>query len=125
MLNRLSQGDCWLCGAPHPATTIDRRAAYQFGLSSLFLTTLLVALVLSVYRLAPALGICLAILAVPALLHTCVAVARKSVRGQAVSVSEKASTFARALGAAGAIVLMLLVFYLLSILHPTGRFSTW
>ncbi len=49
-------------------------APFQFGLSSLLLITTLVAVILSISVMVPGIGICLAIVSVPALVRTYVVV---------------------------------------------------
>jgi hypothetical protein len=103
---------CWLCGwkqgdpvgvrptspqklnpyaspAPNPADL-----KWTFSLSTLFLWTALVAVVMGVARLAPGLGIALGIISFPAALHTTALVAyRKRRSGHALSVQEKIFAF--------------------------------
>lgn len=103
---------CWLCGwklgnlvvGPRKGspTTNPRAAAlrnpadlkWTFSLSTLFLWTALVAVVMGVVRIAPGLGVPLAIIAIPAALHTTALVAfRKRRSGHALTVPEKLFAF--------------------------------
>jgi hypothetical protein len=94
---------CWLCqaplaaatsGAPFKATNYERHAKFQFSFASLMVTIALIAVLLGVFRLAPGLGVFLAIIVAPAWITTCVKVAfRSSERGQ-VTLGQKAGIFA-------------------------------
>jgi hypothetical protein len=98
---------CWLCGkalqeggagAAGSAGPVERRAAYQFSLSSLLLIITLVAVLLGVFRIAPGVALALAFLTAPALVKTCIAVARRKARGQRVAPLAKLGIFAGSLG---------------------------
>jgi hypothetical protein len=105
---------CWLCGwktgdpvfvrperktgsadNPYaaPAPSADDLAR-TYSLSTLFLWTTLVACVMGVVRIAPGLGIVLAVLSLPAALRTVGRVGRlRTKTGRAMTVSGKISTF--------------------------------
>ena len=108
----LNPGDanCWLCHALPPtlvAADVVRRAGlgelddthaatggrFQFGLSSILLFVTLFAILCSIIKMSPGLGIPLAILAAPALLRTCVVALRQSARGKSMSAGEKTQLF--------------------------------
>jgi hypothetical protein len=84
--------------APHePAHTDDLPlppiGPFQFGISSLLLVTTLLAVICSITVMVPGLGIVLAILAVPALVRTCVVASRRAARGEPTPVGKKTSIF--------------------------------
>ncbi len=60
----------------------QQHATFQFGLSSIMLIITLAAVLLGVYEMAPGIGIALAIVAIPALIPTCIISMRKG-RGRA------------------------------------------
>jgi hypothetical protein len=114
---------CWLyCAAlPRPGTggavfedaaaiweppRLDPPAgSFQFGLSSLFLLMTLAAILCSVIKMNPGLGIAMAILSTPALVWTMVAASRRRSRGNPMSPGRKAGMFIVALLAVvGAVV---------------------
>jgi hypothetical protein len=80
-------------------------ARLQFGLSSILLFVTLVAILCSIIKMSPGLGIPLAILAGPALLRTCVVALRHSASGSPMSASEKAQAFAVSLAMVFTVVL--------------------
>jgi hypothetical protein len=106
---------CWLCGwklgdpvrvgpkqaspsnenpyaSPAPRDPADLK--WTFSLSTLFLWTALVAVVMGVIRIAPGLGIALAILSLPAAVHTiAVSAYRQGQSRRALSVPEKIVVF--------------------------------
>ncbi|MGO8689882.1 MAG: hypothetical protein ACLQLG_09620 [Thermoguttaceae bacterium] len=108
---------CWLCGgaaAARPggaavaaATAAARiqsgsfaeyrpaatRGRFQFGLSSLLLIMTLVAILCSIIKMAPGLGIVLAILALPALVRTCIAASQEGASGQPMPFGKKLGVF--------------------------------
>lgn len=103
---------CWLCGwkpgdpvgiRPKGPPTVNPYASpalkpgdlkWTFSLSTLFLWTALVAVVLGVYRIAPGLGITLGIFSLIAALHTTgIAAYRKKRLGRALTVQEKILAF--------------------------------
>jgi len=103
---------CWLCGwklgepvavprqglpTTNPHAAAPRNPAdlkWTFSLSTLFLWTALVAVVMGVIRIAPGLGVPLAMIAIPAALHTTALVAyRKRRSGHALTVPEKIFAF--------------------------------
>jgi ribosomal protein L40E len=110
---------CWLCGwklgdpvgvrpkppgpskdnpyaSPAPRNPADLK--WTFSLSTLFLWTALVAVVMGVVRIAPGLGIALGIFSLPAALHTtAVAAYRKRRSRRALTVPEKILVFIESL----------------------------
>ena len=98
---------CWLCGAAlepiaaeavQPSVGSERRAAYQFGLSTLMLMVTLAAVVLSVFRMSLGVGLALVFLTTPALVRTCITAARRKARGQPMSPLAKTGVFAATFG---------------------------
>ncbi len=98
---------CWLChtalepiaaGAAQPSAVLQSRGAYQFGLSTLMLTVTLFAVLCGVFKMAPGLGVVLAIVVTPALVRTGMAAARKKECGQPMTPSEKVGAFAGSVG---------------------------
>lgn len=106
--------NCWLCGwklgepvgvrPKHAGSTNANPYAspalnpadlkWTFSLSTLFLWTALVAVVMGVVRIAPGLGIALGVLAIPAALHTTAIAAKRERRtGHALTVPEKIAAF--------------------------------
>jgi hypothetical protein len=65
----------------------------QFGISSLLLIVTLVAILGSIANMAPGLGILLVIVAVPALVRTCIVAYRNLACGENMSAAEKAGVF--------------------------------
>lgn len=98
--------------------------AMQFGLSTVMLTITLVAVLLGVAKLAPGLGVLLALVVLPAYLRTCIAASRRSGRGQPMSTGAKLGSFglnlcivvvvAIAVIVAGVVALLAVCFSLLS-----------
>jgi len=106
---------CWLCGwksdhpladrpmqqgpseeNPHASPNPPNRGNlnWTFSLSTLFLWTALVAVVMGVVRIAPPLGIALGVVSIPAALHTFgVAAYRKSRSGRALTLPDKILAF--------------------------------
>ncbi len=105
---------CWLCGwklgdpvrarprevgpskaNPYaPPTLNPADLKWTFSLSTLFLWTALVAVVMGVVRIAPGLGIALAVITFPAALNTVgIAAYRKRKSGQAMTVPDKLAAF--------------------------------
>jgi hypothetical protein len=72
---------------------MNAKAPFQFGLSTMLLITTLVAVILSVSLMVPGVGICLAIVSVPALVRTYILVRRKREVGKSASNQEKALLF--------------------------------
>jgi len=77
-----------------PVVILDRRAGLQFSLATIMLSITLVAVLLGVFRMAPGLGIGLAILVTPAFLRTCIVTARRKARGESISLAGKLGSFA-------------------------------
>jgi hypothetical protein len=103
---------CWLCGwkfgdpvgirpkQEGPSSLIPSASPnrgdlkWTFSLSTLFLWTALMAVVMGVVRIAPGLGIALGILSIPAALHsTAIAAKRERRPGHALTVPEKIEAF--------------------------------
>jgi hypothetical protein len=66
---------------------------FQFGLSSILLFVTLFAILCSIIKMSPGLGVALAILAAPALVRTCVVALRQSARGKSMSAGDKTAFF--------------------------------
>jgi hypothetical protein len=73
---------------------------FQFGISSLLLITTLVAVVMSVSVMVPGIGICFAIVSVPALLRTYILVRRRRDANESATNSDKVVLFLLCLGIA-------------------------
>ena len=108
---------CWLCqapvvlaasGTPFKATAYERHAAFQFSFASLLVTIALIAVLLGVFRLAPGLGVLLAIIVAPAWIRTCITVTFKQSRQGAVTFGQKAGVFATSLAIVIGIGVMLI-----------------
>lgn len=99
-------------GTPNPADL-----KWTFSLSTLFIWTALVGVVMGVVRIAPGLGILLAIAALPAALITVgVSSYRKRRSGRSLTPGEKAGTFAASFAAiAGTIAIVILVAIVIAI----------
>ena len=100
---------CWLCQQRMEARTVPpgRRteaspnaAAAQrtFGLSSLMLLIVLIAVCLGVMREVPGLGIGLLLLATPAAVRTAIASSRREARGEPMRAAQWLWAFASSLG---------------------------
>jgi hypothetical protein len=89
---------CWLCNEPVPVAAEPgpppHTGRFQFGLSTLLTVITLAAILLSIGVTSPGLGIVAAMLALPALVRTCVVAARRRSEGESLSASEKAGVFA-------------------------------
>jgi hypothetical protein len=104
-----AQAACWLCRAESPlgpaaGTPIARAprteerppsptGRLQYDLSSLMLFMTLIAILSSIIGMNPGLGIVVAILAVPALVRTCVVASGGGARGQTLSPGGKVAVF--------------------------------
>jgi hypothetical protein len=101
---------CWLCQAVLPSHGADaapvlatlvpepRRSAqpgrpFQFGLSSLLLLITFVAILCSIIKMDPGLGIVLTVLAAPAMLRMLIVAFQRQQSGVPMSPSEKAGVF--------------------------------
>jgi hypothetical protein len=102
---------CWLCSgalAPEAADAqpaepsvasaqappdYQGRAALQFGLSSLMLVMTLFAVICGVFSISPGIGLAVCIVAAPALVRTCLVVARRKSRGRSVSGVQKTGMY--------------------------------
>ena len=108
---------CWLCFLDRmpdpvsrpalrpPAPVIEPRAAYQFGLSTLLLTTTLFAVICGAFAIAPGIGVALVLVVTPALVRTAMNAVRGKVRGRPMSVPEKLGAFIGSVGVVLAICL--------------------
>jgi hypothetical protein len=114
---------CWLCGhpigpdavirkgaglseTPLMATVVDDRSGaagssadyqervrFQFGISSLLLLMTLTSVLFGLFSMAPGLGIAAMVLAVPALVPTCIAAMRKGSRGRPMTALQRTAVF--------------------------------
>ncbi len=93
---------CWLCGREQqpdgsepssPFAVAPRKTAGQFSLATVFLIITLIAVCLGTLRLAPGVGVLLMIVAAPALIRTCVVVAKEKRGGHSLSIGEKLVAF--------------------------------
>ncbi len=99
---------CWICKRPFasdvPGTAelaggaSEQRATFQFGISSIMLIITLAAVILGVWQMAPGIGIALAVVAIPALIPTCIISMKKGARGRPLTPSEKFGVFAALAG---------------------------
>ncbi len=95
---------CWLCherfngerpSVVPPPTVYERNAVFQFSFASLLVTIALFAVLVAIFRLAPGLGILLAIIIAPAWIRTCLTVMRRqSLQPQTLAWGEKSAIFA-------------------------------
>jgi hypothetical protein len=113
---------CWLCGHPIGPDAVVRRGAglsetplmatvvgdrsgtagssdyeervrFQFGISSLLLLMTLTSVLFGLFSMAPGLGIVAMVLAVPALVPTCIAAMRKGSRGRPMTALQRTAVF--------------------------------
>jgi hypothetical protein len=101
---------CWCCrhslqkcgtaASPILAEEVDKngpqskdRAKFQFTLASIMLIVTFAAVLMSIYVMAPGLGIALFILSAPALVRTSVVAMQRGSRGKPLSFGEKAGIF--------------------------------
>jgi hypothetical protein len=75
------------------ARHIHERTKFQFSLASVMLIVTLAAVLMSIYTMAPGLGIALMVLSVPALIRTAVLAMQKGSRGKPLAFAEKAGIF--------------------------------
>jgi hypothetical protein len=80
---------------PNPAAAAVQRT---FGLSSVMLIIALIAVCLGVIRVAPGVGVVLAILATPAAVRTAIASSRREAKGLPMAGGERLWAFAGSLG---------------------------
>jgi hypothetical protein len=100
----------WLPDEPPPPLP---QARFQFGLSTILLVVTVTAILCSITKMRPGLGIPLAIFSLPALVRTCLVVRRWDARGQPMSTGHKASVFVvTVFTIAAAVVAGILVFYI-------------
>lgn len=108
---------CWLCGHPigpdavvrrgaglsetplmatvvdDPSADYQERVRFQFGISSLLLLMTLTSVLFGLFSMAPGLGIAAMVLAVPALVPTCIAAMRKGSRGRPMTALQRTAVF--------------------------------
>jgi hypothetical protein len=97
---------CWLCNAklspssagaarqtPLQAQLVDSNRPFQFGISSLLLVITFVAILCSVVKMNPGLGIVVAVLTVPAVLRTVLVAFRQQQGGKPMSAAGKTGVF--------------------------------
>lgn len=93
---------CWLCRRERhaddartsaPFAARERKPSGQFSLATVFLIITLVAVCLGTLRLAPGVGVLLLIVAVPALVRTCVVGVKEKRGGHSLSIGEKLIAF--------------------------------
>jgi hypothetical protein len=94
-----------LVEAPTKVLPSAGKAKFQFSLASIMLIITLVAVILGAWRMDPRLGIVLAILAIPALIFTCIIASRRRACGQPFSIAKKIGVFAAWL-CSGAIIVL-------------------
>jgi hypothetical protein len=97
------QAKCWLCHAaitaagivptPRPEQAARPSGRLQFGLSSILLFVTLVAILGSIFRMSPGLGIAAAILSIPAVLRTCMVALREGAGGARMTAGDKTAYF--------------------------------
>lgn len=105
------QAECSICHAEMPPGAAAQRAGsipswpqaehspapptrhLQFGLSSLLLFMTLAAVLCGIIGMNPGLGIAVAILAIPALVRTCVTASRRRAGGQSMTSGQKTAIF--------------------------------
>ncbi|HEX3996971.1 MAG TPA: hypothetical protein VHX65_00295 [Pirellulales bacterium] len=127
---------CWLCGwrtgdpvsadpkqrakprrNPHVALpNTGKRLQWTFSLSTLFLWTALIAVVMGVVRIAPGLGIPLAVLSLPAALQTtAIALNRRRRSGMPLTLGNKIADFVESMA-------MVIVFAAVSVFTAIAAF---
>jgi hypothetical protein len=74
-------------------TNIHDRTKFQFSLASVMLLITFAAVLMSIYSMAPGLGIALMVLSVPALVRTAVIAMQTGSRGKPLTFGEKAGIF--------------------------------
>ena len=94
---------CWLCGESlAPATgrepvlvaeLVESDRPLQFGIASLLLVITFVAVLCSLIKMNPGLGIVIAVLTLPAMIRTVLSAFRRREAGRPMSGGDKASTF--------------------------------
>ena len=72
---------------------LHERTKFQFSLASVMLIVTFAAVLMSIYTMAPGLGIALMVLSVPALVRTAVIAMQKGSRGKPLTFAEKAGIF--------------------------------
>ena len=103
---------CWLCGRALPdtaATTaatppmiaqiIPAESPWTFSISSLMLVTMLAAVCLGLWAIAPGLAVVVSVVALPALARTFTASARRKARGERLTPLQNLATFAGSVAA--------------------------
>jgi hypothetical protein len=93
-----------LAVGPGRAPAAEQQAHFHFSLASLLLIVTLCSVILGAATIAPGLGVALAVLATPPLVHTCVMATRRRRRGRPMDAVEKTVLFAASTGAVVAIL---------------------
>jgi hypothetical protein len=101
----------------------EPRTKFQFSLASILIVMTLVAVLCSIYTMAPGLGIALMVLSVPALIRTVVLAMQRGSRGKPLTFGQKAGVFAAWIGLSVVIVIAAGVAFFVSCLVglPTGK----
>jgi hypothetical protein len=100
----LEATDCWLCHAKLPplgavimASIVpeadNAKRPFQYGLSSILLVITFAAILCSLIKMSPGLGIAVAILTTPAMLRTILVAFRQRQSGEPMSAGDKANIF--------------------------------
>jgi hypothetical protein len=134
----INASKCWICKRPLasdvPVTAelaggaAEHRATFQFGISSIMLIITLAAVILGVWQMAPGIGIALAIVAIMALIPTCIISMQKGARGRPMTPSEKISLFMVWLGLAAVVLIaagiaFVITCYPLGLVHAMSPMS--
>ncbi len=107
---------CWLCRsnlaahgpyAPPRNNPYDELASWQISIGSLLATVTILAVALGVFRLAPGLGVMLAVVVVPAYIRTCVVIAQQHSRKKRVTARDRFTLFANSVGVTISVMLLL------------------
>jgi hypothetical protein len=77
------------------AELVERRGAFQFSLATVMLVITAAAIFMSIFVMAPGLGIVAALVLTPALVRTCWIAARERARGEPLTAAEKTQGFAQ------------------------------
>jgi hypothetical protein len=83
----------------------EPRTKFQFSLASIMIVMTLLAVLMSIYTMAPGLGIALMVLSVPALIRTVVLAMQRGSRGKPLTFGQKAGVFAAWIGLGVVIVI--------------------
>jgi hypothetical protein len=99
---------------------IHERTKFQFSLASVMLIVTFSAVLMSIYTMAPGLGIALMVLSVPALGRTAVVAMQKGSRGNPLSFGEKAGIFMAWIGLGIVIAIAACIAFFFSCLAGLG-----